>query len=289
VFINIGPCETIVLFSFASLIGLGVVMEMEEESRKRGRSLKNLRVFNFSMGILHLIQGVLMVVLSNRFSLPVTTNFLSYDKKLGIVKTATKEIANIRIGPFVASFLFISAVAHLILTAPRAHQWYLKNLKRGINYARWAEYFFSSSIMIVIIALLSGMYDLPSLILIFSLNGTMILFGLVMEVHNQTTEKTNWTAFACGCFAGIIPWVAIAMYFFGAALESSGSIPTFVYFILLSLFIFFNIFAVNMVLQYKKVGPWKDYVFGERVYIILSLTAKSALAWQVFSGTLRPQ
>ncbi|MGQ9622655.1 MAG: hypothetical protein ACUVTO_04325 [Candidatus Caldatribacteriaceae bacterium] len=24
----------------------------------------------------------------------------------------------------------------------------------------------------------------------------------------------------------------------------------------------FNIFAINMVLQYRKVGPWRDYLFG---------------------------
>jgi hypothetical protein len=42
-----------------------------------------------------------------------------------------------------------------------------------------------------------------------------------------------------------------------------------------------------MFLQYRKVGPWKDYLFGERVYVFLSLFAKSALAWQVFAGTLR--
>jgi hypothetical protein len=43
-----------------------------------------------------------------------------------------------------------------------------------------------------------------------------------------------------------------------------------------------------MVLQYKKVGPWKNYLYGELTYIILSLVAKSLLAWQVFAGTLRP-
>jgi hypothetical protein len=117
----------------------------------------------------------------------------------------------------------------------------------------------------------------------------MILFGLMMELHNQTTARTNWTAFAFGCIAGFVPWVVIAMYFLSAALDSSNSVPGFVYGIMVSLFIFFNIFAVNMVLQYKKVGPWKDYLFGEKVYILLSLLAKSALAWQVFAGTLRPQ
>jgi hypothetical protein len=43
-----------------------------------------------------------------------------------------------------------------------------------------------------------------------------------------------------------------------------------------------------MILQYKKIGPWKDYLYGEKVYVLLSLVAKSALAWQVFVGTLMP-
>jgi hypothetical protein len=62
--------------------------------------------------------------------------------------------------------------------------------------------------------------------------------------------------------------------------------PGFVYAIFFSLFAFFNIFAVVMVLQYKKVGRWADYRFGESTYVLLSLVAKSALAWQVFAGTL---
>jgi hypothetical protein len=58
--------------------------------------------------------------------------------------------------------------------------------------------------------------------------------------------------------------------------------------IYVSLFVFFNVFAVNMVLQYKQIGRWRDYVFGEKAYIVLSLVAKSLLAWQVFFGTLQP-
>jgi hypothetical protein len=168
-----------------------------------------------------------------------------------------------------------------------AYGWYVRNLSKGANYARWIEYAFSSSVMIVLIAMLSGMYDLSSLILIFVLNATMILFGWMMELHNQTTEKTNWTAFIFGCLAGIVPWVAIALFFFGAQGPNGGGPPGFVYGIMISLFVFFNVFAVNMVLQYKKVGRWRDYLYGEKVYILLSLVGKSLLAWQVFAGTLR--
>jgi hypothetical protein len=135
--------------------------------------------------------------------------------------------------------------------------------------------------------MLCGMFDLPGLVLLFALNACMNLFGLMMELHNQATGRTNWTAFYCGIFAGVVPWAVIAWYFFAALSSFSGSIPTFVWVLLPTLFVFFNVFAINMALQYKKVGPWRDYLYGEKMYILLSLLAKSALAWQVFSGTLR--
>ena len=80
----------------------------------------------------------------------------------------------------------------------------------------------------------------------------------------------------------------IFTYFLGSVSSGDAKPPAFVYAIIPTLFVFFNIFAINMVVQYKKVGRWKDYLFGERVYIILSLTAKSILAWLIFAGTLAP-
>jgi len=102
-------------------------------------------------------------------------------------------------------------------------------------------------------------------------------------VHNQATERTNWTAFWLGSAVGAVPWIAIGIYLF-----ATPGVPSFVYWIYLSIFVFFYAFAINMVLQYRQVGRWRDYLYGERTYIILSLVAKSLLAWQVFAGTLRP-
>jgi hypothetical protein len=64
------------------------------------------------------------------------------------------------------------------------------------------------------------------------------------------------------------------------------SAPVFVYAIVISLFLLFNVFAIVQWLQYKKVGKWSDYLRGEKTYITLSLVAKSALAWQIFGSTL---
>ena len=261
----------------------------EAESVERAHSTENvfdrLRRFNAAMGGLQLAQGIVMLVLSNSYTLPLRQTFLSGNPSADNIATKTTTLFDIRLGPMVAAFLFISAIAHFLVASPWLYPWYVRNLKRRINYVRWYEYALSSSVMIVVIALLSGVLDLPTLVLLFSLNATMIFFGLMMELHNQTTERTNWTAFVLGSFAGIVPWIVIAWYFGGAAVNAE--VPTFVFGILVSLFLFYNVFPINMFLQYKRAGPWRDYLYGERGYILLSLTAKSALAWQVFAGTLR--
>ena len=245
--------------------------------------LGGLRRWNAAMGALHLVQGAGMLALASAFSLPVTSSFLRMDEVTDKLVAVPDELVRLRIGPLVAGFLFLSALAHIALASPWLHRWYERNVSRGINPARWIEYSLSSSLMIVVIAMLVGVYDVASLLLIFALNATMILFGWLMELHNQSTERTNWTAYWFGCFAGAVPWIAIAVYLAGAATP-----PGFVYGIFASLFVFFNVFALNMLLQYRRVGRWRDYLYGERVYMLLSLTAKSALAWQVFAGTLQP-
>lgn len=68
--------------------------------------------------------------------------------------------------------------------------------------------------------------------------------------------------------------------------DERGGAARFVYGVIVSLFLFFNVFALVQWLQYRPVGRFRNYLTGEMAYIVLSLTAKSALAWQIFAGTL---
>jgi hypothetical protein len=138
--------------------------------------------------------------------------------------------------------------------------------------------------MVVLIALLTGIADIAALLAIAGVNASMILFGLLQEKYETPGKAVSWLPYWFGVLAGAIPWIAIAWYLFSPGFESNP--PGFVYGIFFSLFAFFNVFAIVMVLQYKQVGRWADYSFGESTYILLSLVAKSALAWQVFGGTL---
>jgi len=252
-------------------------------------TFKGLIQFNLIMGFLHLVQGILMIVLSNDTTYPIYTNYLKFDPATLSLSPNPEVLYNLRFGPAVAVFLLLSAVAHFYLATVGKKQ-YVANLKLGMNPTRFYEYALSSSVMIVLIGMLVGVWDLGALILIFGINAMMNLFGLLMEKLNQNKSRTDWSSFIYGVFAGILPWIVIVIYFVGSVNSGDGEAkpPTFVYFIVPTLFVFFNIFAINMVLQYKKVGRWKDYLFGERVYIILSLTAKTVLAWIIFAGTLAP-
>jgi len=249
-------------------------------------SKQSLQNFNLSMGALHLVQAIAILVLSKVFTLPVTGSYLKFNNFTQSLEPATKVLFDLSLPILISLFLFLSAAAHFII-ATVYNKKYNDDLMKGINKARWIEYSLSASVMMVAISMLVGIYDAMSLLMIFSLVAVMNLLGLVMEVHNQTTKKTNWLSYWIGCLAGLVPWIAIAFYMWMGA-DNGSRAPDFVYWIFVSIFIFFNCFAINMVLQYKKIGPWKDYLYGERAYIILSLVAKTLLAWQVFAGTLRP-
>ena len=82
-------------------------------------------------------------------------------------------------------FLFISAFFHFLVSIPKkVNTYYNLGLEQYINVFRWYEYALSSSIMMVLIAVLFGIYDLGTLILISLLNASMNLFGLLMEKMN---------------------------------------------------------------------------------------------------------
>ncbi|KAF0209533.1 MAG: heliorhodopsin HeR [Actinomycetota bacterium] len=249
------------------------------EERRFGR----LRLYNLIMGLFHLGQGIAIVALSNDFKLPVTASFMAGPP--GTPPGAPTVLFEVPLGLAVAAFIFMSALAHFIIVSPGVFPWYVKNLKRNRNYARWIEYTFSSSLMVVLIGMLPGVFDIAAIIAIFGANASMLLFGLLME-HYEEPGSPNWMPFIFGCLTGIVPWLALGVYLWSPG--SAAEPPAFVYWIFVSMFVFFNSFAINMVLQYKKVGPWRDYLFGEVAYVLLSLTAKSLLAWLVFANTLIP-
>ncbi len=241
--------------------------------------LLDLRRWNLGLTVLHAAQALAVLVLASDFAIDLSTAYPEGPpgSRLPLPSTAF----DVPIGAAVAAFLALAALDHG-LTATVLRTRYEGDLKRGINRFRWIEYSLSATIMILLIAFYAGITQLAAAIAIIGANVAMILFGWLQEKMNPPDRgSTTMLAFWFGCIAGAAPWAAITLNLVG-----SETVPGFVYGIFISLFVFFMSFALNQYLQYREIGSWRSYAFGEKIYLVLSLGAKSALAWQIFGGSL---
>ena len=242
--------------------------------------LAGLRRYNLIAGLFHLAQGIAILVLANDFALPVSISYLT-DAPTPGAGFEDVHVLDVRMGVGVALFSLLSAAAHFWIVGPGFGR-YAAGLARTQNIARWVEYAISSTLMIVLIAMVNAVWNVVALLGLIGCNVSMILFGWLQEKYEK--PGGGMLPFWFGCIAGAVPW--IAMFWLLISPGSSNEPPGFVYGIVISLFLFFNSFAVVQWLQYRQVGRWSDYLVGERTYITLSFVAKSALAWQIFAGVL---
>lgn len=282
----------------AAAASTGVATTFSAIPAARAKQLFN---WNRALVVLHGIQAAIIWWISPTDALvrfegtyPVSK---IVDGQFAGLESAKELLISFPLAYLVAAFFLLSALAHFLVAFPlrkRYEGW----LAREFNPMRWAEYALSSTLMILGIASLSFVTDAGALIAIAVCNASMNLFGWSMEEANIGRKNVQWSHYIFGCIAGIAPWLALFTSVGlslanwptgigpnGRSLEEFKPVLIAIY---VSLFISFNIFAVNMVLQRLKVGKWADYLHGERSYMILSLVAKTLLAWQVWTGVFMP-
>ena len=241
----------------------------------------SLRRWNIGLTLLHAAQAALILVLASDFAIAVTTT--PPQGPPGTRLPVAETLIDVRIGVAVALFLALAAIDHLI-TATIGCSTYETDLQRGINRFRWVEYSLSATVMVLLIASYSGITDITALIAIAGANVAMILFGWLQERFNPPDRTTStMMPFWFGTFAGVAPWIAI---WFNVV--TANEVPGFVYGIVIAETVLFFSFGLNQWLQYRRVGKWSSYLFGEKTYLVLSLVAKSLLAWQIYGGSLSP-
>ena len=241
----------------------------------------NLQKWNIGLTILHAAQAILILVMASDFAITLTTAPPAGPP--GTRLPAAEGLVDVRIGAAVAFFLGLAAIDHL-LTATVFKSVYERDLRRGINRFRWLEYSISASIMVLLIGSYSGITEITAVFAIAGANIAMILFGWLQEKFNPPGRtETTMMPFWFGTIAGLAPWVAIWFNVLRA-----DEVPGFVYGIVVAEFVFFFSFGLNQWLQYRQIGRWKSYLYGEKTYLVLSLVAKSVLAWQIYGGSLSP-
>jgi len=271
------------------LVG-GILSAMAKKTYDTDQQISRLRNYNIVAGFLHLIQAVtfgwFLLQLETQVAFPVKIEYMTGPPGSPLPAESV-TLFDINLGAGVVAFLAMSAFFHFLISSPWFFGRYSNGLKQNHNYFRWVEYSLSSSVMIWLIAQLTGVNDAAGLIGIFAVNASMIMFGAMQEKYEKPGNG-KFLPFVFGSMTGIVPWIIIGLYTLQPGSTNAAEVPGFVIGIIISLFIFFNTFAINQALQYHQVGKWASYLQGERSYITLSLVAKSILAWQVFSGAIIP-
>jgi len=228
--------------------------------------LGNLRSWNLGLTVLHAAQALLIVVMAGDFAITITSTFPKGPP--GTRLDTPQSLFDLPIGAAVAVFLALAAIDHLV-TATVRRGTYEADLRSGINRFRWVEYSVSATLMIVLIGTYSGITDIAAVVAVIGANVAMILFGWLQERMNPPGRtSTTMMPFWFGTLAGLAPWVAIWVNVIGA-----DTVPGFVYGIVVAEQLFFFSFGLNQWLQYRGVGRWRDYLYGEKVYLVLSLVA----------------
>jgi hypothetical protein len=189
-------------------------------------SLKSLRKLNIVAGIFHLVLAAVVLAFSNDFTLPVTASYLAGPP--GSFFTDSITLLDIRTGYAVALFLGLSSLFHFIVASRSFFARYEKGLKKNTNIFRWVEYSFSSSLMIFLIAQITGISDYGALIGIIGVNAAMILFGWLQERYVKPGSG-DWLPFIFGCIAGIVPWIIVLISVLSPGSPSDAMPPAFVY------------------------------------------------------------
>ena len=237
----------------------------------RPTAVGRFRLAHVGLAAVHLAQALLVLVIASDIVIPITHQVRS---------DATAPVLDVSIGVVMAAFFVAAAVNHFV-SATVLHRLYETDLQAGRNRIRWAEFAVSAPLLMLLIALYTGVTDVTALVVIGAATLVMIVCGWMQEALNPVGRRaTTMVPFWAGVIAAIVPWSIVAR-------QLAGAEPTqdFVLSIFLSLFILWGSFAVNQWLQYRQIGPWADYLYGEQTYLVLSLVAKSALAWQIVAGS----
>ena len=272
-------------------------------------TLKNLRKWNILAGSLHMLQsiGALTLALSDStfssFTPPLITTFANWNETMG-AKTEIQVRGHVPFAYVTCAVPLMSAVAHFIVASRWGWPRYVENLR--LSYAnpwRWFEYAWSSSLMIVLVAILFAIYDISLLLTLFTINMTVMYTGRAMDRANSRLMSTegsstgkartvDWEPFIAGSILAAVEWAIIYMTL--AQFDFSKA-PAYIIPLLFTYFVLFCSFAVVDGWLYWGAGAGgavktglERVLIAERGFMILSLCAKSLLLWLIFFGTRQP-
>lgn len=258
--------------------------------------LQKLQKWNKWFGILFIVQALAIIIAGTSRTFPITTQFLSVDTLAShamggeTLAVATRHLFDIRMSWLVGLFLILFGAVFL-LAATRYRKLYEARLQRGLNDFRWLSFGVGGGVLLAVLGLLSGIYEIATLLLlgVFVLAGCLMLLaaGVIRQANAGVRTRLSGLVCGLGLASVLAPLVMIVAGIVGALLYD-GAIPDFLWGVYITTALFFV--AVGLLTHFYAIrrGAWADVYRTERAYAVIGFVGASMVAWQIFAGALLP-
>lgn len=218
------------------------------------------------------------------------------------ITTETLHVSDISLHWTIFTFHLLSFIFQIGALIPQYQ--YIQKVNNGTNPLRFIEYALSASLMLISIALLTGITDIVILILMCVANAACMFCGAAAEYlkskqnekkqnEQHITQRIQMATHIVGWVCILAAYTPIFLYFFVAnsQAEKNGgrTAPSFVHLIVIAQCLLFMSFGFVQLLQlYGKQIPYLRFIGdnSEITYTALSLIAKSILGWLIYGNVI---
>ena len=247
---------------------------------------KRLTVMNYTMAAFHFGLVLVTCFVGNvRLTAPMYStklNFQTSNDTTGFVLVPTyEEKYDLPLTLVTATFFAISATFHFgNAIVWREH--YIQWIADKKSPTRWMEYYFSASVMILLIGYTTGLRSFVELLFALFLVATTMTFGWLSDTANRPMSEDRWTNPSLASrlvphLLGYPPLIVVWAGLIFTLAENSNECgpPTYVYALVFGEMVLFMSFGIPQ--MYQIISIPRNYIYGEYAYQIMSLVAKGML------------
>lgn len=265
---------------------------------------KSLKNYNFYAFLLHFISGVVISIVfftivgeinfnTDLFSYKITkigegSGNRNVEFSFGKEGDPMIEIKDIFLKIIVVSIFLITSFFHLFYYKSNK---YITEINKGYNRFRWIEYSITSTLMIFILCIISGVKEYYTVFSICALNILLMSMGYFLEL--SSLKEVKIVALVVGFFAltSIFSIIyANMIYNLKRAEDLDFDIPEWVKFVVFPMILWWISFGVVAILNTKNYGkPGYNYKRYEKYYIILSFLSKAFMGYYLTFGLTRKE
>ena len=240
--------------------------------------------------VVYLLLAIAAVVFMKNTSYQLTLGYLVKDTLLSnktgtpVFGPAAHVVWDIQLRYAVAAIMVLSAIVPLLYLTKLKDR-YQQSLNKRVSLWRWLDLGIIFGLIIEVVALLSGLSDIPTLKIIGFMLVITGLLGWLGE--KQVSGKKVPAVFSFGLVTGILPWLIIVPYAFATILYGSVVAPWYVYVLYLTTVISVLGLSLNQYRQYLQRGKWQDYAYAEGRFLSISMFGKVMFAVVLILGLLK--